>query len=175
MFSYPSFLVYLFLIGCASPKTTTTTSRTTTTQPGKYTEDLSVWRPKTENTVVDTSKVAQQGDGRKQTAYVEPKYAVTKQLDEVLDSINSINLTQKHVEGFTIQVYSGAKREEALSIKRQLSTSFPEIDTDVQFIQPNFRVKAGKYFDRLDAQKDYLAVRRYFPNAILIPDRIAIN
>jgi hypothetical protein len=170
MFSYPLFLAYLFLIGCASP-----TSTTTTTQPGKYAEDLSVWRPKTEVQTVDTSKHISQNAERKQTVYSEAKHNINKQLDEVLDSINTINLMQRHLDGFTIQVYSGAKREEALNIKRQLSSSLPEIQTEVQFAQPNFRVKAGKYLDHLDAQKDYLAVKRYFPNAIVIPDKISIN
>lgn len=169
MFSYPLFLAYLFLIGCASPKTTSTT------QPGKYSEDLSVWRPKIDAPVADTTKSKQEGGERKQTAYIEPKYAVNKQLDEVLDSINTVNLLQRHLDGFTIQVYSGAKREEALNIKRQLTSSLPEIQTEVQFAQPNFRVKAGKYLDHLGAQKDYLAVKRYFPNAIIIPDKISIN
>jgi len=169
MFSYPLFLAYLFLIGCASP------TSTTTTQPGKYAEDLSVWRPKPELQTKDTSKDLSQNTERKATVYVEPKHAINKQLDQVLDSINSINLMQRHIDGFTIQVYSGAKREEALNIKRQLGYSLPEIQTEVQFTQPNFRVKAGKYFDHLDAQKDYLAVKRYFPNAIVIPDRISIN
>jgi uncharacterized protein YebE (UPF0316 family) len=52
-------------------------------------------------------------------AFVEPTvYTVNKQLDAVLDSIDRINLTRKFVEGFTIQVYSGLKREDALNVRK---------------------------------------------------------
>jgi hypothetical protein len=36
-------------------------------------------------------------------------------------------------------------------------------------------VKIGKYFTRLDAQKDYMAIKRYFPGAIVVPDKILLN
>jgi hypothetical protein len=169
MLNFPAYLLYIFMMSCAVPKSTTTTSH-----PSKYSEDLSVVRPKIEIPKGDTTVLQTQTD-RKQTAYVEPRYAVNQQLDGVLDSISSINRAQKSIDGFTIQVYSGSKREEALNIKKQLTTSLPEIESDVQYAQPNFRVKAGKYLHRIDAQKDYMTLKRYFPNAIVIPDKISIN
>ncbi len=172
MFSYSSFLVYLFLTGCASHHSTVTS--TGTPQTTKYSEDLTILRPKIE-TPTNNTVVTQPVDEKKQTTYVEPKNTVNKQLDGVLDSINSYNRAQRYLEGYTIQIYSGAKREEALNIKKHLVSTLPDIDSEVQYVQPNFRVKAGKYFQRIDAQKDYMAVKRYFPNAIVIPDRIAIN
>jgi hypothetical protein len=162
------------LVASCSPKTTTTTSSST---PGKYSEDLSVWRAK--QTAPDTTKKAQATQvttGKDQPSqYVEAKFAVNESLDAVLDSINRINLSNGLVDGFTIQVYSGTKREEALNVKKQLSGSLPELDAEVQYVQPNFRVRAGKYYDRLQAQKDYIAIRRFFPNAIVIPERIQIR
>jgi hypothetical protein len=167
MLNVPAYLLYIFMMSCATPKSTTTT-----TQPGKYSEDLSVVRPKVEMPKTDTTIT--QTD-RKQTAYVEPKYTINEQLDGVLDSISSINRTQKYIDGFTIQVYSGSKREEALNIRKQITTSVPELDSEVQYVQPNFRVKAGRYLHRLDAQKDYMTLKQYFPSAIVIPDKISIN
>ena len=154
--------------GCASHISTTST------QTGRYSEDLSGVRPKTE-VQQDESIVQQQTNERKQTTYIEPTHSVNKQLDHVLDSINALNLSQRYVDGYTIQVYSGTKREDALNVKKQLVLSFPEMDSDIQFQQPNFRVRVGKYLQQLDAQKDYMALRRAFPNAILIPDKISIN
>ena len=160
------FVFFLLLAGCAPHVVTTST------QTGKYSEDLSTVRPKVE---VQPEEIIQSPNERKQTPYVEPVYAVNKQLDEVLDSISSINLSRKYVEGYTIQVYSGTKKEEALNLMKQLYISFPEIQSEMQFQQPNFRVKAGKYFEQLDAQKDYMALKHSFPNAIIIPDKIAMN
>lgn len=173
MFSYSSFLAYLFLIGCASHTSTTSSTGGTTPQPGRYSEDLSILRPKIESPTTTVTPPA--NDDKKPNVYVEPRLTVNKKLDEVLDSINIYNRAQRYLEGFTIQIYSGAKREEALNVKKHLVSALPDLDSEVQYVQPNFRVRAGKYFQRLDAQKDYMAVKQYFPNAIVIPDRIAIN
>ena len=164
------FVASLLVISCASPKKTTTT---TTTGSSKYSEDLSLVRPKVEAAPDKTIPV--QDNTRKQTPYVEAKYSVNKKLDAVLDSIDRINLQRNFIDGFTIQVYSGLKREDALNTKKELTSTLPDLDSEVQYSQPNFRVKVGKYFSRLDAQKDYVEVKRHFPTAIIIPDKVAIN
>ena len=159
----------ILLFSCAGSKTTTTS----TTTGSKYSEDLSVYRPKPEAAPIKTTPA--QDNTRKQTPYVEAKYSVNKKLDAVLDSIDRTNLQRNFIDGFTIQVYSGLKREDALSTKKELTSTLPDLDSEVQYSQPNFRVKVGKYFSRLDAQKDYVEVKRYFPTAIIIPDKVAIN
>ena len=160
----------LFLISCAGPKKTTTT---TPAGGSRYSEDLSLYRPKVESAPAKDAPA--QDNARKQTPYVEAKYSVNKKLDAVLDSIDRINLQRNFIDGFTIQVYSGLKREEALNTKKELTSTLPDLQTEVQYSQPNFRVKVGKYFNRLDAQRDYVEVKRHFPTAIIIPDKVAIN
>lgn len=170
MLSYPLYLVYLYLaVGCAAPKSATSSS---SGNGSGYSEDLSALRPKTE--VVRDSIVKTTPDKVKPKEYVEPKYAVNQKLDTVLDSINKINLSRKFVEGFTIQVYSG-RREEALNTKKQLSSLIPEITSEVQFTEPIFRVKAGKYYNWMDAQADFTLIKKYFPAAIIIPDKITLT
>ncbi len=167
-----SFLIVLIVIvlaSCATQKSSTTSTQ------GKYSEDLSIWRPKEVEANVDNIKTTAPSDGRKQTAYVEPKYAVNKQIDVVLDSIDRYNLSRNYIEGFTIQIYTGLKREDALSAKKQLTNMLPDMDAEVQYAQPNFRVKVGKYFNRLEAQQDYSEVKRYFSSAIIVPDKIVID
>lgn len=160
-------LSILIVVGCRP------TQQTQITHGGKYSEDLSGVRPKVEEPVENTTTPVK--TKRDPGAYVEPHFTVNKQLDAVLDSIDRINLTRKFVEGYTIQVYSGLKREDALNVRKQLIQSIPQLNSELQYVQPNFRVKTGKYFTRLEAEKDYEQVRRYFPAAIVVPDKIAIN
>ena len=163
----------MFIAACSSKVSSTGGNATA---HGKYSEDLSVLRPK--ETITDTSRNANtvtQTTGDRKTEYVEAKFAVNEKLDVVLDSISKINHSNGFIDGFTIQIYSGIKREEALNVKKELSTKLPQLDSDVQYVQPNFRVRAGKYYDRLTAQRDYLEIKRHFPNAIVIPDRIPIS
>lgn len=147
--------------------------QTQTLQDGKYYEDLSGLRPNVEaptETILIPDKTKHDP-----TVYVEPVLTVNKQLDAILDSIDRINLTRKFVEGYTIQVYSGLKREDALNVRKQLTLTLPHLDSELQYVQPNFRVKSGKYFNRLEAEKDYQKVKQYFQSAILVPYKIAIN
>jgi hypothetical protein len=172
MFGVPVYLIYLaFIAGCAAPKATSSTTSKPSVNGG-YTEDLSVLRPKVE---LPKDSVAKSTDMKgKTTVYVEPKFAVNGKLDAVLDSIDRINLSRKFVEGYTIQVYSG-KREQALDTKKQLASLLPEINSEVQFTEPIFRVKAGKYYNWIDAQGDFTLIKKYFPAAIIIPDKITLN
>ena len=164
---YQCLLLVVWLVGCASPKSTTVS-----TAGSGYSEDLSVWRPKTQVAETGTNKTP---DVVKQTQYVEPKYAVNKKLDTVLDSIDRYNISKENINGFTIQIYSGLKREDALNAKKNLASSLPQLGSEVEYLQPTFRVKVGKYYTRIDAQRDYVAVKKYFPTAIVIPDKVAIH
>lgn len=159
----------LIAFACSSKVTTSGSGGVS----GKYSEDLSVWRPAGEK-ITDSVQVTT-SQRHRTNQYVEAKYAINNQLDTVLDSIYDQNISNGLVDGYTIQVYSGIKREDALNVKKDLSQSVPGLEADVQYRQPNFRVRAGKYFTLLEAQKDYLAVKRYFPNAIVIPDRVSIE
>jgi hypothetical protein len=164
------FLIAVCLGGCASPKSTTVSS----SQGSGYSEDLSIWRPKAE-VPANTSATPTVTTEPKQTQFIEPKYAVNKKLDTVLDSIDRHNRARQFIDGFTIQIYAGMRREDALNAKKNLTASLPDLSSEVEYAQPNFRVKVGKYFTRIDAQADFLAVRRYFPTAIVIPDKVAIE
>jgi len=163
------FVFALIITGCKPAK------QTHVTQSGeKYSEDLSVLRPKAEEKTGDV--IAEEKNKREPKVFIEkPLFTVNKQLDAVLDSIDRINLTRKFIEGYTIQIYSGTKREDAMNAKKQLTNTLPDLESELQYIQPNFRVKTGKYFTLLEAEKDYEQVRQYFQSAIVVPDKIAIN
>lgn len=156
-------LILFFIAGCAVQKPTATTGTS-------YSEDLSVLRPE-----VDAEDSTLTVTPTRKTEYVEAKNAINDKLDTVLDSIDRINLSRRYVDGFTILVYSGLNREAALNARKELTTSIPDLESEIEYAQPNFRVRAGTYFSRLDAQKDYVAVKRLFPNAIITPSRIQIQ
>jgi hypothetical protein len=159
----------VLIFACARQVTTGTSAGT-----GKYSEDLSIWRPEATK-VVDSAKTITTPERTRINQYVEAEYAVNNEVDTILDSIYAENRERGFVDGYTIQVYSGIKREDALNVRKKLSQSLPELDSEVQYRQPNFRVRTGQYFTRLEAQKDYLAVKRHFPNAIVIPDRVPMQ
>lgn len=134
-----------------------------------YHEDLQYLRPKYPEPNVDTlATVIKKGE-------VIPRENVNKQVDAVLDSINRFTVTRKYVDGFTILIYSGQNREEAMNTKKKMTTDAGDLNAELEYTQPRFRVRVGGYFSRLEAQKDLTRLKRLFPNAILVPEKIFIK
>ncbi|MCE2994521.1 MAG: SPOR domain-containing protein, partial [Flammeovirgaceae bacterium] len=69
----------------------------------------------------------------------------------------------------------GQKKEDALSASKKLVDAYPELKSNIQYQQPKFKVTVGKYFTRLEAQKDLLRLKRLFSSTILVPERIMIK
>lgn len=114
-------------------------------------------------------------DAHRKKADVVPQSTVNNSVDAVLDSINRFNITRKFIEGYTIQIYSGQNREEAMNSKKKLMTDSPDLTGDLEYSQPKFRVKVGSYYSRLEAQKDLYRLKKLFPNAILVPEKILVR
>lgn len=141
-----------------------------------HSEDLSHVRPRF-SAQVDSARYADSNSntGSVRKPQVTPTYTVNAKVNSVLDSIDRLNVLRKFVDGFTIQIYSGQNREEANNTKKKMSEELNDMKADLQYQQPKFRVKTGNYFTRLEAQKDLMRIRRVFPNAILVPERIPIK
>ncbi len=162
-----SFIV-LLLSACS-----TATKTASSDKSGIYSEDLSGLRTAFFETDEDTvaanteQQIIENVDGA--------AFEINKQLSYVLDSINVLNKNNKFVEGFAIQIYSGINREDAMNAKGELARKLPEITSELLYTQPSFKVKVGKYYSKLEAQPDYQLIKRYFTNAILVPERIYID
>ena len=167
----PFVLVALVLVTGCKPSQQT---QTTASQDGKYSEDLSSLRPKVEEQAQDNTTTPDKIK-RDPKAHVDAQFTVNKRLDAVLDSIDRLNLNRRAIEGYTIQVYSGTNKDDALNAKKQLTLAVPNLNSDVQYEQPNFKVRSGKYYTRLEAQKDFDQIKKFFPAAIVVPGQISMN
>ncbi len=138
-----------------------------------YHENLTLVRPNFEVEKPDSS--ANHENPAISVRPVIPLNTVNAKVDMVLDSVDKLNQIKKFVDGFTIQIYSGPNREDALSAKSKMVKEMSDLEADIQYAQPKFRVTAGKYFTKLEAQKDLMQLRIFFPNAILVPEKIMIK
>ncbi|UXE66212.1 MAG: SPOR domain-containing protein [Chryseotalea sp. WA131a] len=136
-----------------------------------YYEDLSSLRPKV--TLVAKKKDTLIQSTRQEN--IPPKYNVNEKVDFVLDSIDRFNLTRKFVDGYTIQIYSGQKKDDALKVQKTLVEENSSFVPSIQYQQPKFRVTVGKYFTRIEAQRDLVKLKRIFSSASLVPERIMIK
>jgi hypothetical protein len=138
-----------------------------------YSEDLSRLRPKIEM----LAEVKKNNDSVKDVKPpIAPIKNINAKVDIVLDSIDRFNLTRKFIDGFTIQIYSGQKKEDAMNVIKKMKEEVPELNANpIRYEQPKFRVTVGKYFSRLEAQPDLLALKKKFLSASLVPEKIQLK
>jgi hypothetical protein len=104
----------------------------------------------------------------------EPLY-VNKRLEAVLDTMAAQNRSVRYISGFRVQIYVGNLRQEADAAKAYIYQLFPELSPYVSYSQPTYRVKAGDFMYRSDAE-DYLnQIREQYPAAIILSDRVEIK
>jgi hypothetical protein len=138
-----------------------------------YYENLSALRPKV-IVPIDTPSQVTTPD-QKVNSTITPTKTVNTKVDAVLDSIDRYNLVRKFVDGYTIQIYSGQNREEAMDSKKKMSIDLPDMIANLQYQQPKFRVTVGRYYTKLEANEDLVKLRTSFAAAILVPEKIQIK
>ena len=164
------YLLILLISGCAGKAPTRTAQ--------KYEEDLrsfrTTYRYQNPPQVVDTVGVSNQD-----TSLISDSLSTTlnikSQIDLFLDTVSFNSRRKGFYQGFTIQVYTGNSREAANDAKSMVYKMLPDSFPQLLYQPPNFKVKVGKFYTRFDAQKTFSQLKREFPRAIVIPERIVID
>jgi hypothetical protein len=97
--------------------------------------------------------------------------AIDIQLDQVQASLISKNKSEPYFSGYSVLVYSGIDRDKAFKTRDELSMNYPDLVSEMQYQQPRYLVKVGKYAHKIEAQKSFSAVKTQFPTARIIQDR----
>lgn len=158
--------VAILLIGAGAmqycaPKAVPTASKEITIE-----EDLSVLR------LAEASKSETVIDEKERLWAIPPKHDLADEIDSVMSIIKASRSEVKFLNGYTVQVYSGNNREQAKEAKNKVYELFEAYDPEITYIQPNFKVSVGKFYDRLEANRVYIDLKKEFPNAIVLPERI---
>jgi hypothetical protein len=100
--------------------------------------------------------------------------------DGRIDSLLSrhIQLSRKYdgFDGYRIQIYRGSDRnarKEANEERSEFISLFADFDSYLKFDEPNlFKVKVGDYRTKHEALSDLIAIKKKFPNAYMVTDKI---
>ena len=71
-------------------------------------------------------------------------------------------------KGFRLMIISTNNRDEALAAKTKVYTFFPDLKAYMWYQSPYFRVKAGNFKDRKDAEAYQKRLNSYFPKGVFI-------
>jgi hypothetical protein len=71
-------------------------------------------------------------------------------------------------KGFRLMIISTSNREEALAAKTKVYTYFPELKAYLWHQSPYYKLKAGNFKDRKDAEAFQRRLNVYFPKGVFI-------
>lgn len=97
--------------------------------------------------------------------------AVDSDLEEALAYFAQTKKEVPYYSGFTILVYSGLDRDLAFKTRNDLYSTFPDITAEMQYQQPRYLVKVGRYINRIEALRLFEEIKGKFPSARIIQDR----
>lgn len=157
-------LVLVFTAACASSAGKGTADAGKAAGKEKVAEDLSVFRPK--YPAVDEAGAV---------ARLEPTHHVNERVAMLMDTVASINKNIRYAQGYRILAYNGSERQTVMSLRKAILGRLPEEKDYLTYQQPNFRLKVGDFFSRIEAQQVLNQIRDLIPNAQIVQDQININ
>jgi len=94
-----------------------------------------------------------------------------KKITELLALKSVMNKENKFTDGYTIQLYYG-ELTGANSIIKSYRRSFSSWPSTIIYETPNYKVWAGNFITRLEADRALLDIQKQFPNAFVFkPER----
>lgn len=90
-----------------------------------------------------------------------------EQDEKIAQLLTVYNRVNKQKEYYQIQVGFGTAQK-AEYLKSKVDVEYPGWYTKIDFEEPTFRVKLGKFYDLLEAERRFQLVRKRYPNAMLI-------
>jgi cell division protein FtsN len=90
------------------------------------------------------------------------------QQDQKITELLSIYKTaNESTEYYRIQVGFGSYAK-AQEIESKVQQDFPYLSSKIDFDSPTYRVRVGRFKDKLDAERQFLEVRQKYPDAMLL-------
>ncbi|MDB5060482.1 MAG: hypothetical protein JWP67_325 [Mucilaginibacter sp.] len=74
--------------------------------------------------------------------------------------------------GYRVQIYSGSNRNLAFNAQAKFNREFPELRTYIVYHEPNFKVRAGDFRSRLEAEKLMQDIKPLFSGMFIISEKI---
>jgi len=71
-------------------------------------------------------------------------------------------------KGFRLMIISTTSRDEAIAAKTKIYTYFPDLKAYLWYQSPYFRLKAGNFKDRKEAEAYQKRLNVYFPRGVFI-------
>lgn len=139
---------------------------------GNFSDDLAKYRLVFKETNYQTVEIPQEQTVNATTNLKPPANSINADLDTLLKNIaeNNKHLT---IKGYRLQVFSGMQRKDAENVIVELR-KLVAYTPDLEYSQPNFKVKIGNFLNKIDAYQTYYKIKEVFPNVVIVHEKIKV-
>jgi hypothetical protein len=74
--------------------------------------------------------------------------------------------------GYRVQIFSGTSRKAAYSAQAKCNREFPDMRTYIAYREPNFKIRAGDFRTRLEAERMREQLKAIFPITFIVSEKI---
>jgi hypothetical protein len=83
-----------------------------------------------------------------------------------------LNIGEETVYGYRVQIFFGSSRQAAYDAQEKFRQEYPDLRTYVSYTEPNFKVQAGDFRTRLEAEKLRSELTQTFTTLFIISGKI---
>ncbi|MBM3415518.1 MAG: SPOR domain-containing protein [Bacteroidetes bacterium] len=106
-------------------------------------------------------------DSNSVIVHKDPRLDLLVKKQAAINEVTSLD-SRRTDKGFRLMIISTTSRDEAIAAKTKVYTYFPELKAYLWYQSPYFRVKAGNFKDRKDAESYQRRMNTYFPRGVFI-------
>ena len=90
-----------------------------------------------------------------------------EQDEKITDLLEIYKTSNESSEYYRIQVGFGSYSK-AQNIQSEVEQDFPDLPSKIDFDSPTYRVRVGRFKNKLDAERKFKEVRQKYPDAMLL-------
>ena len=131
------------------------------------------------SSMAQSNQAGSQGDDIFQQIRFNSRGEITFQQDSMIRELVikhvKKNRNNPGMEGYRIRIYSDLgthARDESSEYRTQFYEKFPEIPIYRDYVRPYYKVYVGDFRTKIEAIKSLKRIKREFPSAFIVPDRI---
>ena len=93
-------------------------------------------------------------------------------VQRMMDHFIKVNKDVQEIDGWRIQIATTTDRREMDSARSKFRAKYPGVPISWKHVSPYYHVKVGAYESKLELQGFLFEVKRKFPSAIAVRDKI---
>jgi len=93
-------------------------------------------------------------------------------VDRLLNLFSEINEVEEEVEGWRVQILATTDRRQLEETERDFKANYPSVPVDWVHNAPYYKLRAGAFFDRQQADRLRQTLSRDFEGVYLVKDEV---